>query len=169
MCGDKECGPFRVYEISDIKPGKWWFSDNSRPNHQPPENDADTYPVTEEGDSQLGSERMANEAKAKFALGLTRRWGTPRALSDECGENCRCVRTEEQIGQPSVTEERSWRQPMSLDHHPDIVVMGTYKIRFTDYKGKCDSGDQVGEPISWDGGGIEQVAKKPRKKAKKTV
>ena len=149
MCVGKECGTFRVYEISEITAVSQWSGTSGKP----PADEGRIFSVND-----LGSERSTNEAKAKFAEGINNRWGTPAHSGEACKNGCRCVKTTEEVGEGSENETRPWRQPMTLSNGAKIIVRGTYKKKFKDYKGKCDADDEVGQPISWE---------KPKPRARK--
>ena len=143
MCVGKDCGTFRVYKTSEITVVDLWFGRDV----EPPNDKTKIY-----GLDGLGNDRQRNEAKEKFEQGIRRRWDNQQVHGgDDCPEKCRCVMTNEQVGEESVAETRPWRQPMVLTNgNAPVVIRGTYKRTFRDYKGKCDSNDEVGEPISWD-------------------
>jgi len=159
MCVGKDCGTFRVYKTTEITAVDFWTGGDA----EVPANAANIF-----GFNRLGNDRRREEARAKFEQGIRRRWDDkPVHGGDNCQEKCRCVMTNEQVGAESIEETRPWRQPMTLagDHAP-IVVRGTYKRTFKDYKGKCDSDDEVGEPISW--GELQEVAiRRPRAQGKR--
>ncbi|CAN5224417.1 hypothetical protein BH10PSE9_BH10PSE9_22610 [soil metagenome] len=157
MCVGKDCGTFRVYAISDIAIKDLWLGVSG----DPPTDPKDIFGI--EG---LRNQKQRDEAIAKFAAGLHRRWDPPVHAGETCKGKCRCVRTQEEIGKGSEPETREWRQPMTLPTgNLMLVVRGTYKFSFRDYKGKCDSNDEVGEPISWGGG--EEIALRPQREQRR--
>lgn len=149
MCADKECGTFRVYTTSGHSATDWWLERNGSGTNgtTPPANPADINAVA-------GNPRQG-EMEAKYKEGNERHWAKPRHFGADCQAGCRCVQTTEKVGEESVPEERPWRQPMTLTGNVKVVVRGKYKIKFQDFKGKCDINDEVGEPISY--GGEESV------------
>ncbi len=146
MCVGKNCGTFRVYVTSEPTAEEYWRGLETTP----PDDEDDIKPLTD-----INNENIRNEAIAKYKQGIENRWGAPAHSGEECPNGCRCVMTTEQIGEDSVEEVRPWRQPMTLSNGARMVVRGTYKKKFGDYKGECDSNDEVGEPISWEESDVE--------------